>query len=499
MSAQNHRVKILFLSHDGEWGGAQTLLYLLVKGLDPRKYKPLVVLPKLGKLEQKLKSLDIQTKLLPLEWAAGSTATDWVQYVNFATNLSKRIHEIARLIQQEQINLVFTNTGVILEGALAAQLCGVPHVWHILEIFSLDPKLFPILDLPHFYALLNDLSDKLIVGSRAAQAEIEQFIPSKKIEVIYAGVELPAQKDIRQDRSQVLGFDPGTPTVSFVGLLSQRKGVLTLVNTASLVRQRFSQVKFVIVGSDDGVFDTMQKQIAEQKLSHVFEFLGFRTDYLDIIASSDLLVLPSLIDTLPLIVLDAMKVSKPVAATDCGGVREMVVDGKTGLLVPINNPAAMAQAIISLLENPTKSQSMGEKGRQRVEAVFESKQFITNFERAFDEVISAYKPKQDQSSAKLIDAFLSMMEITETAKTEIYQSQAQVTQTHIENLEQLLAHKDGHIRLLETHTTNLEQLVTGKEKRIQDLEQHLAAIEQTKAWQLVRKWYSFKHILAGSK
>ena len=424
MFLSDNRVKILFLSHDGEWGGAQTLLYLLVKGIDAGKYKSLVILPRPGTLEKRLNGLGVQTRLLPLEWATGSTETDWAQYARFSAGLRFRVAEIVKVIRQEQIDLVFTNTGVILEGALAACLCGVPHVWHILEIFSLDPKLFPIINLPRFYGLLDELTHKLIAGSKAVQAEIQQFIQSKKIEIVYAGVELPALESIRQDKSEIFGFDPNTPAISFVGLLSRRKGVLNLVDTAEIVIRTFPQAKFVIVGQDDGVLNEMQKQIATKKLSHVFEFLGFRTDYLDVVASADLLVLPSLIDTLPLIVLDAMKVRKPVVATRCGGIGEMVLEEETGLLVPVNDPTAMAQAIISLLRDPTKSKRMGEQGRRRVETVFSCEQFVANFERIFDQLILRGSDGTGPNS-KLIDAFLTILDVADTAKLNSYMSRQQ--------------------------------------------------------------------------
>ncbi|MFX0199679.1 MAG: glycosyltransferase family 4 protein [Candidatus Hodarchaeota archaeon] len=411
------RTKILFLSHSSIWGGAQSCLYFLIKGISAQKYKPLVVLPDDGPLNEKIKELGIRTKLMELEWC-GKTQTDGYQYAIFGRGLKERVNALVELIREEQIDLVFTNTAVILDGAFAARLCGVPHIWHILELLSLDPVIFPFLNLEAFYTLINTITDKMIVVSKSVEAEIRQYIQTEKIEVIYTGIEVSNGRYRRDDKEKIFGFDNDTPTVSFVGMLSERKGVLNLVDTASLVLSRFPETKFVIVGPDAGVLNIMQRRIKEKQIDYAFQFLGFRTDVLNIIANSDIFVLPSLADPLPVVVLEAMATGIPVIATQSGGAAEMVVNEKTGLVVRVNDPADMAHAIISLLENPKKMKVMGKRGRNRVKKVFSYEQYIRNFERLFYEVASMQR-NDDPLTKELTSTIVTLVEAAASDKVKI--------------------------------------------------------------------------------
>lgn len=422
MPDQDNQTRILFLSHSSIWGGAERCLYLLLKGIDGQKYKPLVVLPGEGLLTEKIKGLGFQTHLVKLEWCVSTAENDGEQYVRFSEGLRERVHALVGLIGKEKIDLVFTNTAVILEGALAAQLCGIPHIWHIHELISRDPALFPFLDPSAFYTLLKVLTDKFVVVSRSVEAEMKQFIQTERIEVVYNGIDFSSGRYIRRNKEKIFGFDKRTPTVSFVGMLSKRKGVLNLVDTASLVIQRFPEIKFVIAGPDAGVFNIMLRRLKEEKIDHAFKFLGFRADVLNIIASSDIFILPSLVDPLPVVLLEAMITGKPIVATQSGGAAEMVVHDKTGLLVPVNDPSALAQAIISLLENPRRMELMGGRAKERVRTVFSCEEYIKNFERVFDEIGS--KKKHDDPVAKeLTAAILALVEAAAAEKGKIIEQQ----------------------------------------------------------------------------
>ncbi|MFX0196932.1 MAG: glycosyltransferase family 4 protein [Candidatus Hodarchaeota archaeon] len=423
-------MRILFLSHLSHWGGAQNCLYLLIKGINREKFKPLVVFPRDGLLEKKIRELGVQTSLMPLEWCMGTKKFDSNSYRRFVDKLRERVNALINVIKTEKIDLVFTNTSTILDGALAAQICGIPHVWHILELLSSDPGLFPVLDLRAFYALLNTITDKMIVVSKCVEEEIRQFIQTEKIEVIYTGIEVQNGKYIHRDKVKVFGFENNTPTVGFLGELSERKGILSLVDAASLIREKFPQIRFVIAGRDGGVSDLLCKRLREKQLDSAFRFLGFRTDALSVIASSDIFVLPSLADPFPVVLLEAMHMGKPVVATRSGGAAEMVVDGETGVLVPVNDPSAMARAIVSLLENPKRMELMGQQAKERVRTVFSYEKYIKNFECVLDEVVTK-KNYYDPLSKELITAMLTLVEGAVADKVKIIDQQQKLNDLEI--------------------------------------------------------------------
>ncbi len=209
--AGTHPIRLLFVSHSSEWGGAENYLYRLVAGLDRAKFAPIVVLPKPGILQEKIESLGVPTRYAELRWWVGTAGNDDSQYIDFVSGLKRRVQLLSELIQNENIELVFTNTAVILEGALAAYVCGKQHVWHVLELLESNPSLFPYLDLKSVFTLMNLLADKIVVNSESALSQLLPFVPSGKAQKVYFGLEPIDETQIVRDRQRVLGLDPSVP------------------------------------------------------------------------------------------------------------------------------------------------------------------------------------------------------------------------------------------------------------------------------------------------
>jgi glycosyltransferase involved in cell wall biosynthesis len=98
--------------------------------------------------------------------------------------------------------------------------------------------------------------------------------------------------------------------------------------------------------------------------------LGYRADALDLIAAADVLCLASAVEALPMSVLEAMSLARPVVATDVGGVAEAVADGETGILVPRDRPGDMAAALVALARDRPRAEALGRVGRDRQRRAF---------------------------------------------------------------------------------------------------------------------------------
>jgi glycosyltransferase involved in cell wall biosynthesis len=151
--------------------------------------------------------------------------------------------------------------------------------------------------------------------------------------------------------------------VGNVARLAEQKGQSDLVAAAPPVLERHPDVRFVVVG--DGELRAQLEELA-RPLGGRFELLGERDDVPDLLASFDVFAFPSRFEGLCLAVIEAQAAGVPVVATPVGGIKETVVDGETGRLVPVGDVEALAAAILAVLDDPESARRMAETARARV-------------------------------------------------------------------------------------------------------------------------------------
>src|SRR5262249_9178980 len=155
----------------------------------------------------------------------------------------------------------------------------------------------------------------------------------------------------------------------FVGRLKHPKDVATLLEAASLLDAGSFALEIVGDGPD---------RAAAERAAHGLtgvDFAGERGDVAERLAAADVFVLSSRSAGLPISVLEAMAAGLPVVGSDVGGLRELVVDGDTGLLVPAGDPQALADALLRLLSSPEERAAFGAAGRARAAELFGLERF----------------------------------------------------------------------------------------------------------------------------
>jgi len=164
----------------------------------------------------------------------------------------------------------------------------------------------------------------------------------------------------------------GNPVLLFIGALNKLKGVELLIEAIKLVAKELPNVKLLIVGQGP-LKDKLMKCIKDCSLEDNVLLIGPRPHSVIplYLAASDVLVHPSLAESLGRVLLEAQAVAKPVVAFKIGGIREAVRNGVTGILVKPYDVAEFAKAIITLLKNPELARRMGFEGRNYVEKSFE--------------------------------------------------------------------------------------------------------------------------------
>jgi glycosyltransferase involved in cell wall biosynthesis len=206
-------------------------------------------------------------------------------------------------------------------------------------------------------------------GRIASRLVNELSIPPARVTCIATGVDLAQfHPGVRGTLRDELGVPANTALVGMISVLRSWKGHATFLEAAALLLEKHSRpVRFVIAGDGPGR-DELAAKIAQTPWKGFVTLLGHRTDVPNILASLDVLVLPSYAhEGIPQIILQAQAMSRAVVATTIGGIPEVVRDGVTGLLIPPKDSQALADKIGILLGDPKLRDRLGEAGRAQVE------------------------------------------------------------------------------------------------------------------------------------
>lgn len=364
----------------------------LLKGLDRDRFEAFVLFPKEGPLRRIVASIGWESLIFNMPWWIACNQRSRWHFRKVFGGLWQRVMFLRKLIREEGIGLVYTNTITCIDAAIAARLTGVAHVWHIHEIFSGHTGLK--IYMPSFFmpTVIGMLSDKVIVPSNSVRKEIEGRLSKHKIQLINNGVDLRRfnfinSTDVAKGIRDELCIPKSTRIIALIGTFLEIKGQADFIEAAKIVSNNIHDTVFVLVGKGGKAYtDVIKKKVKKLELDDKIYFMGFREDIDRVICSLDILISASWIESFSRVILEGMAMEKPVVATECGGPEEIVVDGETGFLVPIKNPYSLADAIIQLLTDENKAIEMGRKGRQRVEELFTVKKYVKNIENVIAEL-----------------------------------------------------------------------------------------------------------------
>jgi glycosyltransferase involved in cell wall biosynthesis len=283
-------------------------------------------------------------------------------------------------------------------GWRAARAAGVPvigiaHGW---TGATVKVRLYEMLD-----AWAMSWMDAVVCVSEATAERVRRAgVPAAKVAVIRNALDATAYDPGEPGASATGGRltpvadAPGSPfhfgeTVRFrvgaVGRLSPEKGFDVFVRAAALVARARPDVGFVVFG-EGPTRPSLEELIRREGLAGRFVLAGFRQDLPAVLPGLDVAVSSSHTEGLPVAVMEAMAAGLPVVATAVGGTPEVVADGVTGLLVPVNDPAALAAKVTALLDDPRRA-AMGEAGRRRVRDEFTFAAMAERYERLFAAVV----------------------------------------------------------------------------------------------------------------
>jgi glycosyltransferase involved in cell wall biosynthesis len=219
-----------------------------------------------------------------------------------------------------------------------------------------------------------DWCRQVVAVSESVRSELldRTQLPESLVSVIPSGVRPVEEKEL----TNVLR-EGHAPIIGTVGPLEAGKGLQHFLRAAVAVLERHPRAMFVIAGS--GPEERSLRRLANDlKVSHAVTILPNLPDFATALQALDIFVLPAIKQGLASTMLDAMSRRLPVIATESGGVYSVVLDGETGLMIPPSDPAAMAEKICYLIENPLLAQQLGVAARQRVLEHFRVEQMVSS-------------------------------------------------------------------------------------------------------------------------
>jgi glycosyltransferase involved in cell wall biosynthesis len=217
-------------------------------------------------------------------------------------------------------------------------------------------------------------SDHIIANSEAARASLVngKNPPALRVSVVRNGVDLklfsPNGHGTRM--RQELGYPSDELLVGTISNLRPEKGYRTLLEAVPEIVQKIPQARFLIVGTGE-LEEELKRTVQEMGLASYVTFLGRRADIAELLGAMDLMVLPSVSESLPNVVLEAMSAGCPVVASAVGGCGELIQDGVTGMLLPPGQAPALSAAVVKLLRDPHLRQQIGRAARSWAEQEFD--------------------------------------------------------------------------------------------------------------------------------
>ncbi|GAK61444.1 glycosyltransferase, group 1 family protein [Candidatus Vecturithrix granuli] len=388
MKERAEKIRVLRLIARLNVGGPAIHTILLTKLLAPERFDSTLVAGQIAPTEGDMSYLAQEHGVKPLMISELGREIQWKSDLT-------AFWKIFRLMRRLRPTIVHTHTAKAgMLGRLAAKLAGVPvivHTFHghVFHSYFSRSKTQAFLWIER---MLARMSDAIITLSPTQRAEILGYGIGCPENVHAIGLGLPldsfvACAALRGQLRQELGIPQDTPLIGIVARLVPVKGHNYFLEAAKYVLATFPSARFIVVG--DGELRAELEHNAEiTGISKQVYFLGFRRDLPKIYADLDVVALSSLNEGLPVTLIEAMAAATPVVAAQVGGVEDLVVPEKTGILVSPKDSRALADGICRAFAlTPQQRQIMGEAGRTSVYPRYHISTLVSNIETLYQNLL----------------------------------------------------------------------------------------------------------------
>ncbi|QPD04106.1 MAG: hypothetical protein Nkreftii_001880 [Candidatus Nitrospira kreftii] len=368
------------LAGSAGYGGGERYLELLFEHVDRNRFRPILICPEPGPFVDKMIARHIPTHIVHLRPLFNPLA----------------VVNLANLLKRNKVAILQTHGArANVYGCLAARLAGVPCVVATIHNSIRDYEV-SLIKRNLYLAILRvllPLTDRLICVSDAIKRDVLADCPgvATRTTTIRNGIDQRRfsrsgdPHKIRKEWSIGNG-----PALLMVARLTEQKGHRFFIEALPGLLAEWPTLVCLFVGEGE-CRDALRSLAGTMNVEHACRFVGAQNNVDDWYAAADVVVLPSLSEGLPFVVLEAMAMARPVVASSVNGVPEIIQDGLNGLLIPPRNPQALEEAIRSLLRNPVQAARMGKAGQQHVACAFTVGNMVDDTVRVFEEAMPALR------------------------------------------------------------------------------------------------------------
>jgi len=372
------KIKILYLITGLNVGGAEVMLWGLVKNLDKEKFEPVVVsIIPIGEIGKKIQKEGI--KILSLN-------------AKFKYNLFIFLKLISILKKEKPQILHLHLFHADFLGRITGKISRVPIIISTIHNVNFGGKLRE--KLLEYTDKFCDLG--IVVSQMVAEVMIEKgVISGRKLKVVYNGIELKnfdLDKDISREKiRKKLGIRKNQNALISVGRLFKAKGYPYLVDAINILKKKYPDIRLLILG-EGPERKKIEEQVKELRLEKNILLLGQKENVLEYLASTDVFVMPSLWEGFPMALLEVMAFGLPVVAARVGGVPEVIEDNENGFLVEPKSPDALAEKIDYVLSLSTKKKTeICKRAKKTIEEKFSLKKMVKEYENLYQKLLEKNK------------------------------------------------------------------------------------------------------------
>lgn len=381
---------ILFIHQSADlYGSDKTLLYLVESIKE--EAKAIVVVPEEGPLTEELKKINIEVFVIPVIKVSRQLFTS-LGIFKLPFQIFKAVRSLRKKLGNRKVDIIHSNTIAVFLGAFFSKIYRIKHIWHVHEIIQ-SPKI-----VAKSYPFLVDwFSDFVVFNSKASAEHLYKNklkLKNKSI-IIHNGLNrkrpfLSKEEQTILRKKLFTTISTSSIVIGLVGRINRHKGQQFLLNVFSeLKKNKSNDIYLLFIGSTIKsqlfLLEELKNQISSKKLKDFVTIVNFQKEIWKFYDCIDIVLVPTT-DPEPfgLVAIEGMLSKKPIIASNHGGLKEIVIHHKTGLLFEPNNELDLKKSIESLIINQNLIDLYGNEGEKRAKFDFSLEKYLDKFKDLYN-------------------------------------------------------------------------------------------------------------------